>query len=55
MAVVSCPRCGTVNPREGFPVWVYLVAVFFFPFGLLAFLAGRKPTQCRNCGFVFAT
>jgi hypothetical protein len=26
------------------------VAICFFPIGLLALLAGRKPTQCGNCG-----
>ena len=53
MSVLSCPKCGTVNPRNGYPVWVILVAVLFFPFGLLALLVGRKPTACRQCGFIW--
>lgn len=53
MAIISCPRCSTRNVRAGFPVWAWIVAIVFFPFGFLAFLFGRKPTVCRNCGDAF--
>jgi hypothetical protein len=29
------------------------VAICFFPVGLLALLAGRKPTACGKCGTAF--
>jgi DNA-directed RNA polymerase subunit RPC12/RpoP len=53
MAVVSCPKCSSPTIRGGYPVWVILVAIFLFPFGLLALLAGRRPTQCPQCGFIW--
>jgi len=53
MALVSCPKCNTPTHTAGYPAWVILVAICFFPLGLLALLAGRKPTRCGNCGFVW--
>lgn len=53
MATVSCPKCNTLNVRSGFPVWTIIVSICFFPIGMLALLAGRKPTQCRQCGFIW--
>ena len=49
MAAVTCPKCGSLTSQAGFPAWVIIVAICFFPVGLLALLAGRKPTQCGNC------
>jgi hypothetical protein len=48
VAVITCPKCGSLTSQAGFPAWV-----IFFPVGLLALLAGRKPTQCGNCGTVW--
>jgi Uncharacterized conserved protein (DUF2367) len=53
MATVSCPKCSMMVQMSGYPVWVILVAICFFPVGLLALLVGRKPTRCGNCGFVW--
>lgn len=53
MATVSCPKCGSLVGQAGFPVWVIVVAICFFPLGLLALLAGRKPSQCGACGHVW--
>jgi len=53
MAQITCPKCGTLAPQGGFPVWQIVVAICFFPVGLLAFLAGRKPTECPNCKFTW--
>ncbi len=50
MALVTCPKCNTQVQQAGFPVWVIVVCICFFPIGLLALLAGRKPTPCTNCG-----
>ena len=48
--MISCPRCGSQARQAGFPAWVIVVAICFFPVGLLALLAGRKPTICGACG-----
>lgn len=50
MARLSCPKCGEVTKRGGYPAWQIIVAICFFPIGLLAFLGGRKPTICQKCG-----
>ncbi len=49
MAALSCPKCNAVAERGGYPVWVIVVAICLFPVGLLALLAGRKPTRCPAC------
>ena len=51
--IVTCPRCSAPANRGGFPVWTIVVSIIFFPFGLLALLAGRKPTVCPHCGFIW--
>jgi len=53
MAMVSCPQCKNITAQAGFPVWVIIVAICFFPLGLLALLAGRQPTRCPHCGFTW--
>jgi DNA-directed RNA polymerase subunit RPC12/RpoP len=53
MAQVSCPKCGTLTSQGSWPVWVIVVAICFFPIGLLALLAGRNPAHCPNCGFTW--
>lgn len=49
MANLSCPNYSTLTKRGGIKIWVIVVAVLFFPIGLLALFAGRKPTQCNSC------
>ena len=51
--MISCPRCGSHARQAGVPAWVIVVAVCFFPVGLLALLAGRKPTICGACGNIW--
>ncbi|HEY0142470.1 MAG TPA: DUF2367 domain-containing protein [Thermoanaerobaculia bacterium] len=53
MALISCPKCSTPTPQAGFPAWVIIVSICFFPVGLLALLAGRSPSRCPNCGFTW--
>lgn len=53
MATVSCPKCNTITSQGGFPVWTIIVSICAFPVGLLALLAGRKPTVCGSCGFTW--
>jgi hypothetical protein len=55
MAIITCPKCGTNTERAGFHGCIWLVAILLFPFGLLAFLMGRKPTICHNCHNAFTT
>jgi hypothetical protein len=51
--MVSCPKCGDLTARAGFPTWAIVVAICFFPLGLLALLAGREPTVCPNCKYTW--
>ena len=46
----KCPQCGGKATRGQFSAWQFILAVCFFPIGLLALLAGREPTTCPNCG-----
>ncbi len=53
MAMLSCPKCSSATPTSGYPFWVIVVAICFFPVGLLALLVGRKPSTCPNCGYTW--
>ena len=53
MAVISCPKCQNPTEKGGYQTWQILVAVCFFPLGLLALLADKKPTICHGCGFTW--
>jgi len=53
MAQITCPKCGKLTGRAGYPAWVIIVAICFFPLGLLALLAERNPTTCGSCGNVW--
>ena len=54
MTQITCPECRAPVHRNGFAAWVWIVSIIFFPFGLLALLAGRKPSKCYRCGTRFA-
>jgi len=49
MAQLSCPKCSELTKKGGYKAWQIIVAICFFPIGLLALLADRKPTQCQKC------
>lgn len=53
MTAISCPKCNSLTHRAGFPVWAIIVSICLFPVGLLALLAGRRPTTCGHCGFTW--
>lgn len=53
MSIITCPKCTKPTTQAGYPGWVLFVAICFFPLGLLALLAGRKPTVCQHCNNVF--
>lgn len=48
---LTCPKCGTLTKRGGYAGWQIVVAILFFPIGLLALAAGRQPTECMECRF----
>ena len=50
MANVSCPKCGELTKQGGFKTWQIIVAICFFPIGLLALLADKEVTSCQKCG-----
>ena len=47
---VSCPKCDADVQTGQYRAWQFVVAICFFPLGLLALLAGRAPTKCLACG-----
>ena len=53
MAIVSCPKCSHQATQGGVPAWQIIVAICFFPLGLLALLAGRNPTTRPSCGHIW--
>lgn len=55
MAQISCPKCSAMAVQGGYDTWQLIVAICFFPVGLLSLLAGRKPTICGSCGHTFQT
>ena len=50
---ISCPKCGNLCNQGGYKNWQILIAIFGFPWGLLALLAEKNPTECINCGFIW--
>jgi hypothetical protein len=52
-SLVSCPDCKKTTQKGGFYTWQIIVAICFFPLGMLALLAERKPTVCLSCGFTW--
>jgi DNA-directed RNA polymerase subunit RPC12/RpoP len=50
---ISCPKCGTLCTAGGYKPWQIIVAICFFPVGLLALMADKNPTKCPNCGYTW--
>ena len=50
---LSCPRCGGPGLKGSFRAWQIIVSICFFPIGLLSLLAGRSPSRCLSCGFIW--
>lgn len=50
---IPCPECNEISRRGGFKTWQIIVAICFFPIGLLALLADREPTICTECGNIW--
>ena len=47
---LTCPECRAIALRGGFKAWQIVIAILFFPIGLLALFAARKPNKCPECG-----
>lgn len=50
---LSCPKCSESATKGSFKTWQIIVAICFFPLGLLALLADREPTKCPKCDHVW--
>jgi hypothetical protein len=53
MSQISCHKCSELATLGGIPAWQIIVAICFFPIGLLALLGGRKPTECPSCKYTW--
>ena len=53
MALLSCPKCDTPCEKSGYQTWQILVAICFFPIGLIALLMDRAPTLCPKCSHLW--
>ena len=49
-SLLSCPKCGEMAKKGGYPQWVPWVCICLFPVGLVALLTERNPTECPSCG-----
>lgn len=53
MGNTYCPRCKTLTKKAGYHAWQIIVAICFFPLGLIALDADGKLTTCRKCGYTW--
>lgn len=50
MENINCPKCNALVTRGGYKSWQIVVAICFFPLGLIALDADKKLTNCHICG-----
>ena len=48
-----CPKCKQLTPKSGYKAWQIIVAICFFPLGLIALDMDGKTTTCKNCGYTW--
>lgn len=53
MAIISCPKCSKPAKKGGYKTWQIIVAICFFPIGLLALLADKETSSCQSCGHMW--
>jgi len=53
MAQISCPKCSELTEKGKYKTWQILVAICFFPIGLLALMVDKEPTRCNKCGYTW--
>jgi hypothetical protein len=46
-------KCNQLTPAGGYKAWQIIVAVCFFPIGLIALDLDKKVTICKHCGYRF--
>jgi len=51
MANTYCPKCNELTHKGEYKAWQIIVAVCFFPIGLIALDADRKISTCKKCGY----
>ena len=50
--MITCPRCGEQAVAGGIKAWQIIVAICFFPIGLLALIV-KNPNNCPKCGNIW--
>ena len=53
MSLLTCPKCDTPCQKGGYKTWQIIVAICFFPIGLIALLLDKEPTQCHKCSHMW--
>jgi len=53
MATIYCPKCKSLTKKGGYKTWQIIVAICFFPIGLIALDADGEPTTCHKCGYTW--
>ena len=53
MSLISCPKCSAPAKKGGFKAWQIIVAICFFPIGLLALMTDREITRCPQCSHMW--
>jgi len=48
-----CPKCNISVDKTSFAPWQILLAIFFFPIGLITLLLGKIRKYCSRCGYKF--
>ena len=46
-----CPKCGAAMEKAKYYPWQIVVSIFFFPIGLMALAAPKKPATCTACQY----
>ena len=55
MEIAIIPKCKQLTLENGYHFWQILVAICFFPLGLIALDLDKKETVCNHCGYRFQT
>jgi hypothetical protein len=53
MSMISCPKCSKPAQQGSFHTWQIIVAICFFPVGLIALLLEKQPSKCMDCGHMW--
>ena len=53
MSMISCPKCSKPAQQGSFHTWQIIVAICFFPVGLIALLLEKQPSKRMDCGYMW--